>query len=211
MPNLIAITLLAVLILSGSVSFLRSTGNFYKKRKRFAVFELPEGKVKNLKDVFGALKVPFTLEVAVSQLGKTKRFYITLPTSKSKKVIDTFGAKEVDDYDLYHPGGVVVGAYATGKGSLNNFDARTIDFSEVNEIGEGAVVQFVMRKKSKDHFVANVRTLVSAPSLHQSKEIFTGIKKSLAGIKLVEVKSGEFMNRVNERVFSEKESVALSI
>jgi len=208
--NLAAVILLVILAISGFITVFRGIGISYKKSNRFAIFELSQDKVKSLGDVLNELGTPFTLEVAINQLGKTRTLYLILPRSKSKQIVDVFGAKEIDDYDLYYPGGVVIGAYALGEGLLKDFDSENLDFSKINEIGESAVIQFVIKKKSKKGFVVNVRALVSAPSSYQAKEIFTSIKASLGGLKLTEIKSREFIDRVNNRTFNEKELVTLS-
>ena len=209
--NFAAIILLAILSLSGFVTVSRDfIGNFYRRRKKFEVFELSYDRVKNIKSVLASMSVPFTFEIAVSQLGKDKACYIAASGRGAKRVMDKFGGRKIDDYDLFYPGGAILGAYASGKGSLKDLNAEVIDFSEVNEIGEGAVVQFVFKRKSRNRYIANVRALVSAPSSYQAKEILGRIKSSLAGLKLTDVRNEEFIDRVNSRAFDNKESIALS-
>jgi len=209
--NLAAIVLLFILAISGAFTAARGVSNFHKRRRKFVILEVDGEKARDLNKVLASITPPFTLEVVVSQLGKTKSFYLTLPSGRSKKAVDALGARQIDDYDLYYPGGAVVGGYASGESSLKDFSADSIDFSEVNEIGEGAVVQFVIKKKSNDRLVANIRTLVSAPSSYQAKEIFTQIKNSFADMNLTEIKSAEFIDRVNNRIFSQKELASLSL
>jgi len=209
--NLLAVILLVILGLSGLVSTFRWVGVTYTHRRRIAVFKLPSDKVKDLKSVLNSVGGQFTLEVAVSQLSKAKSFYLTLPVKRAKEVAAKFDAEKAEDYELYYPGGAVVGAYAVHEGSPLKFNINAIDFSEINEIGEGAVVQVVVSKKTRKGFVVNLRTLISAPSSYQAKEIFSRIKTSLPGAKLREVKSGEFVDSVNKRLFDDKEAVTLSL
>src|SRR3990167_1808722 len=86
--NFAAIILLVILSLSGFITVSRSfIDNFYRKRKRFEVFALPFDKVKNIKNVLASMSVPFTFEIAVSQLGKDKACYIAVPPQQEKKDI----------------------------------------------------------------------------------------------------------------------------
>jgi len=209
--NSVAIILLVILAFSGFITVSRGIGVFYKKRKKFEVFKIQYDSVKDLKSIISSVTAPFTFEVAVSQLGNEKAIYITVPSGRGKSVVDKLNAKKVDDYDLYYPGGTVLGAYAGGSGSLKGISADSIDFSEVNEIGEGVVVQFIFKKKRGRRVTANVRTLVSAPSSYQAKEILNRIKHSLAGLKMTEVKNEDFVSNVNNRVFDGSESVVLSL
>ena len=210
--NFAAIILLVILSLSGFITVSRSfIDNFYRKRKRFEVFALPFDKVKNIKNVLASMSVPFTFEIAVSQLGKDKACYMSVSSHRAKKVIEKLEGRKIEDYDLFYPGGVVLGAYAGGEGSLKDINAEVIDFSAINEIGEGAVVQFVFKRKSRNHYIANVRALVSAPSSYQAKEILGRIKSSLHGLKLTDVRNEEFISHINSRVFDSKESVTLSV
>jgi len=209
--NSVAIILLVILCFSGLVTALGSINSVYKKRKKPEIFKLQYDKVKDLKNVLSKIDVPFTFEIAVSQLGKEKACYISLPSGRSKNVISRLGGKRIYDYDLYYPGGSVIGAYAKGEGSLKDINAEVVDFSEVNEIGEGAVVQFVFRKKGRGRFTANVRALVSAPSPYQAKEILNSIKSSMSGVKMTDIKNDTFIDRVNSRTFDGSDSVVLSI
>ncbi len=209
--NILAIVLLSVLVISASLNYLRSFFFAYGKRKHFVIYEVPYDAVKNLKSILGLVHPPFTFEVAVSQLGKEKSYYLTLPSHRAGKLKGLSGARKIDDYDVYYPGGTVVGGYGVSEKTIDKLDIDKIDFSGVNEIGEGAVVQFVVKKKGGGKLTVNIRALVSAPSSFQAKEIFAGMKDSLKGVQLREVKSAEFINMVNAREFSDKEAATLAI
>lgn len=211
--NLAAILLLIVLIASGSLTGFRWVSGSRRRRKNFVIFEVSHSKVQDLAKILKTIAPPFTLEVAVSQLGKEKSFYIALPAGRAKTLENVLGAKRVEDYDLYYPGGAVSGGYASGEESIKSINLDSVDFGEVNEIGEGAVVQLVFNKKSREGVSANVRVLASAPSSYQAKEIILRIKSSLAHMKLkfTEVKSSEFVESVNARSFSENELARFSL
>ena len=207
---LIAIVVLVLLAIGGAIELF---GRFGSKRRGgvgFSVFEVDSEK-KSLDVLLGVIAPPFAFEVAVDQIGKVPKLYLVVPASKAKKVSRELGAKEVGDYDLYNPGGVHLGAYLKGSGSISDVEIDKIDFTEVNEIGEGAVVQFVFNKKSRGILEANVRVLISAPSQYQAKEILARIKSSIPAFKLIEVKSADFMQYVDSRLFNSKESLELTV
>src|SRR4030042_6760381 len=99
--NLVALTLLVVLVLSGSVGFLRGVLAVYGKRRRFVVFEIPENKEKDIRDILNRVSPPFTFEVAVGQLGKARRYYLTLPAGRMGRAVGSLGARRGEDYDFY--------------------------------------------------------------------------------------------------------------
>lgn len=205
-PSLIATAVLVVLVFLGLSQLFVV---FRNKRSRGAgqiVLEL-SASVKDLNSILSSVAPPFSYEVAVSQLGRTPKRYISVPARVGKKIMGELGAEEVDDYDIYYSGGVSIGAYLKGETSLSKFDESKIDLSEVNEIGEGAVVQLLFNKKRGGKYEVNGRLVVSAPSVYQAKEIMTRIKLSLPGFKFVEVKNEEFMERVNSRKFDKKEEI----
>jgi hypothetical protein len=205
---LIAILVLVLLAIVGLYELVDRLGRRHKKGPACAVFELGEGKLNS--NLFSQLKLPFAIEVAVKQFGKSSALYLIVPRAKALKISEELGVKEVPDYDLYSPGGVHIGAYLKGSGSVSDINTEKIDFSEVNEIGEGAVVQLIFNSKRKGKFDTNVRALISAPSQYQAKEIFSRIKNSLPAFKMVEVSNSEFMQRVNSRSFDAKELMELA-
>lgn len=209
-PNIIALVILTVLAVIGSTAALRRLRGSYERRKKFMVLELDKN-ISDIRSVLSEIKSPFVFEIAVTQLKSKPSCYITIPTNRSKKYMAKLGAQEVEDYETYYPNGVHIGAYLKGRGTLSDLDISKIDFGEINEIGESAVVQFVLRKIKKGELETNVRLLVSAPSTYQAKEILSRIKSSLGKFKFVEVNNVEFMARVNLRTFEPKESLILSV
>jgi len=145
-PNVIAIVVLTVLLVSGLMALVRYIGGAYKGGRRFVVLELREN-IDSVGKVLETVRLPFAFEVAVDQLGYSPSCYIAVLAKHARKVENELNAKEVSDYELYNHGGVHMGAYLKGRGALADVDISKIDFSEVNEIGEGAVVQFVFHKR----------------------------------------------------------------
>lgn len=208
-PNVIAIVVLTVLSVSGLMALVRYAEGVHKGGRRFVVLKLREN-IDSVGKVLEIVRLPFVFEVAVDQLGHSPSSYVAVAAKHSGRVLKELNAKEVSDYELYYPGGVHVGAYLKGERALADMDISKIDFSEVNEIGEGAVVQFVFHKKVGEKFEVNIRVLASAPSSYQAKEILSRIKSSMPSAKLVEVSNTEFLTRVNSREFEPKESMILT-
>ena len=209
--NLLALVLLIALIASGSLGLLRSFFIAYARRKNFVIYKVSGDGLGAIKDVLKFAAPPFSFEIAVSQLGKEKAYYVTLPLSRAKRFEGVSGASKIDDYEIYHPGGITIGGYAFSEDPLSVPEVEKIDFSEINEIGEGAVLQFVVHKKSRGKLIANLRAVVSAPSSYQAKEVLSNIKKSLPGVQFREVGSVEFVDSVNNRRFAHKEAVGISL
>lgn len=207
--NLLAIILLFVLVVSGSVSLLGSIRNSRKRNRGAVMYKIPWGSDSSLDKIASAIGVPFVFEVAVSQLGREKSFFVSVPFYKSRKIVDLFGGELIKDYDLFYQGGVVVGGYLSKDVDLKNVDPQKIDFSDINEIGEGVVFQIVFHKKRRKGFECNVRILISAPSSFQAKEIFSRVKSSLPGARFTDAKGSEFVGQVSGRSFNEKERVSL--
>lgn len=207
-PNVIAIVILVVLAFLGMSQLFIVLGVNRNRGGKQVVLELGAD-ADDITNLLASLSPPFSFEVAVSQLGKDPKYYVSVPARLAGKAMDKLDAKEVDDYDVYYTNGVNIGVYLKGEGSFDDLDVSKIDLSEVNEIGEGAVVQFLFNKKKRGKYEANGRILVSAPSAYQAKEIMTRIRSSLSGFKFVEVKNAEFMNRINSRKFDEKETIML--
>jgi len=144
-PNIIALVILAVLVVFGSIAVIRRLRSSNWGGGKFAVLEVDK-KAGDINNILNKVRIPFAFEFAVAQLGSKPSCYITVPVNKSKKLMAELGAKEVEDYETYYPDGVNIGAYLKGEGTLNDLNIDKIDFGEINEIGESAVVQFVLRK-----------------------------------------------------------------
>ena len=209
-PNVIAIVIITVLLVSGFIAFLRRIGGTHRGGNGFVIFKLSED-INNIDKVINAIQLPFVFEVAVDQLGRELSYYVAVSAKHSKRVINELGASEVSDYEFYHPQGVHIGAYLKGGVDVVGMDISKIDFSSVNEVGESVVVQFVFHKKTGSGIETNIRVLTSAQSSYQAKEIMSRIKSSMSSVKLIDVNSADFITRFNLRKFESKESVTLIV
>jgi len=209
-PNMIGLSTLSILTAIGLVTILRRFLLIHRHGKKFSILEL-EKDLKNIEKSLRATSLPAVFEVAINQIGDTPKYYLAVPSSNAEGIAKTLHAKIVDDYELYYTNGEHIGAYLKNDVSFSDFDIDSIDFSEVNEVGEGAVVQFILNKKQGEQFEANARVLVSAPSPYQAKEIMSSIKTSLKGFDFVQVKNNDFMQLVDSRRFDPKESIMITL
>jgi hypothetical protein len=194
----------------GLVEFAGSLGHrYYLNKKHLVILSVsPEVVAGKIKDFVRSIKPPFTFEIVIHHLGKEVNYYVVLPRKRANELTVRTGIKEVGDYGLFHHGGEHLGAYLKGgRDAWLNIDLEKIDFSRVNEIGEGVVIQMVLGKKRGRRPAVNLRLLISAPSSYQAKEILAAIKPSFAGFSLIESCGDDFISRVNFREFSEKETV----
>ena len=169
---------------------------------------------KGLKELLLSIKTPFSFEVAIHNLGNKLNYYLVVPKKRAKNLIKLDGVSEVEDYHIFHSGGSHMGAYFKGGHAWPSLDINKIDFSKVNDVGEGVVVQMVFDKAPlKDRFrkdkamAVNFRVLASAPSDYQANEIVDGIKKSFSEYGSVDVNSPMFTHVVNFREFVPKEQM----
>ncbi len=180
-------------------------------RKNLSVLKIDPEEIGTAMDVFiRAIKPPFTFEVAIQHLGKEMAYYLIVPMRRAKSFLSTKGLTEVKDYHLFHSGGEHLGAYFKDKDSWPQTPFDKINFSKVNEVGEGAVVQFVFSKRRKGKTVANLRIAASASSTFQAREIINSLKSSFGEYNSVDSSSEAFMHMVNAREFDPGEQMLWS-
>lgn len=208
-PTTIAFIIVALLLVFASVPAARSIRHALFLRKRFALLELPSSQIKNALDDLLKTETAFALETAAHHLGKEVHYYVAAPNVFINSVKDKWNAVEVDGYDIYHSGGSHLCFYL--KSASPNFNMESVDFSKINEIGEGAIIQLVMIKRGGKR-LANLRVLVSAPSPYQAQEIALGINFSLKEFKPTAVTRNvsEFIHQATFREFNEEEAMAWS-
>lgn len=182
-------------------------------RHRFVLLEIPAGFFEShkAKDLLKDLPVPFVFEVAVHHLGNDKHFYLSVPKTHTAQVIAQTGAQEVTDYNIYHSGGSHLGFYLKNL-NLTSLDLASIDFSRMNLIGEGAVVQLIVKHRGESKISANFRVLVSAPTPYQAQEVALGLNSSMSGSRPVAVSKNlqVFIHKLTFREFDEEEAVGWS-
>lgn len=201
--NIIATAVLIALVLFGVVSLARRyLQRGHRARKGVAVFRVSQERVGgNLPQFLQALPLPFVFEIVVHHFGKGAQYYLIVPSARAKRIARELGAQAVYDYDIHYSGGVQKGAYLKGGNGLESIQLDKLDFSRVNEIGEGVVIQFVSGRGKSRRRAVNIRILVTAPSEFQAAEIMESVKHAFVGFRIVETKNAEFLQRVYAREF----------
>ncbi|HOF50459.1 MAG TPA: hypothetical protein PLH22_02155 [Candidatus Colwellbacteria bacterium] len=152
------------------------------------------------------------IEISVRHLGKDVEYYMVVPRvflERAKKfvkeVLPNARFKKTEDYPLFNYSGVTLAkaVVAESENQVRDIDFGKIDFSKVNEVGEGAVVQVVHTPRVPGvNF--EIRILSSAPSEYQAREIMDAIADSgFKGIKVREPKDKvKFIHTINFREHS---------
>jgi len=183
----------------------------YKKRRELTGYHLREN--KSLSDIVDAVSPPFTLEIVTHYLDKSISQYIYAPASADAR-LEAIGAKEVSEYSVCGTKDNHFGTYLSSSKEnikISDIDINSIDFSNINEVGESAVVQFVIKKGKDNSLLMNIRTLIVAPSSFQGKEILSSIKKSISGFRSIEKKDDEFIANVCARSFIDNETITILV
>ncbi|PIR97878.1 MAG: hypothetical protein COT89_02290 [Candidatus Colwellbacteria bacterium CG10_big_fil_rev_8_21_14_0_10_42_22] len=181
---------------------------YYLEKKHLAILRLdPQIQEGKIGEFIKSIRPPFIFEVAVHQLGKEIHYYLILPRKRVKHFKNLSQIKRVEDYHLFHHGGEHLGAYLKGDDKWPDIDFKKIDFSKVNEVGEGVAIQLVFGRRRMKKTAVNFRILISAPSSYQAKEILSAIKPAFSNLSLIESKSEEFLRKANFREFNEKEAM----
>lgn len=130
--------------------------------------------------VLMGMKIPFTFESAVHQKGHEIHFYAAVPdraVSAAQRNIESLfrDAKisHTEDYTIFNPQGTVAGAYVTQRAHYS-FPVRTFseagadtfapllnNLSKIEEEGEGAALQIVMKPADKSA-EKNLQSLLAA-------------------------------------------------
>lgn len=118
-----------------------------------------------------AIRKPFTFEVAVPHVGEEIHFYLAIPKLSSevasKQIQGLWAGASVepvtDDFNIFNPHGVTVGAYVAQKENyalpirtytelgLDSFESIVGAFAKINEVGEGAALQMMVRPASSSY------------------------------------------------------------
>ncbi len=128
------------------------------------------GKFEQFLSGLGSLQKPVAFEIAVPHVGEEIHFYISVPKELSevvpKQVQGIWNGASVepasDDYTIFNPQGSHAGAYLLEKESYviplrtyreigsDSFAPILGGFAKVNEIGEGAAIQIMVRPAPED-------------------------------------------------------------
>jgi len=200
--------LLALALLGLYKVFVAMKHRTFLDHKDLRVLKVDLGEIGMSIDSFvKSIKPPFVFEVAVQHLGKETTYYLIVSKSRVKNFASTRGLNEVGDYHLYHSGGEHLGAYFKDGRLWPQISLEKINFSKVNEVGEGAVTQFVFGKRRGEKTVVNLRIVASAPSMFQAREIMNDLKGSFGEYNSVDSSGEEFVHMVNSREFEPGEEM----
>ena len=132
-------------------------------------FKLELAHFEQLLAGLSAIKKPFAFEIAVSQIGEEIHFYLSVPKLASEVAIKQIqglwnGASVMlaeDDFTVFNAHGISVAAYVAQKENyvlpiktytelgIDSFESILGAFAKINEIGEGAALQLIMRPAPK--------------------------------------------------------------
>ena len=152
------------------------------KRQRKSPFtaKIEADDINSIKELFHS-SAPFSVEIAVHHIGRNISIYASVPAkweTKAKQILDKAYPGRWSESDvsvIFHHGGEYDAASANfSKSKLDEIDLGAIDFSAVNEIGEGASV--LIQKEGSDFALYAV---ASAPSQFQLREIMASLVGSL--------------------------------
>ncbi len=151
-----------------------------KERKSPFVAKIETEDINSIKKLLQG-EVPFAIEIAVHHIGKDIALYASVPaelSGKAKISLDKAYPGNWSESDIsvvFHHGGQYDAASASfGQEKFEDMDMHSVDFSSVNEIGEGASIKI---EKENNGFMLSV--IASAPSQFQLREIMTGLVSSL--------------------------------
>ncbi len=210
----------AVILFFLALAVLRIRRRFFYRRERRAELKVIEfsGDRETMKKIFKLFAPPFSIEIAVHQIGKKIHNYLIVPAAYLDKTVSLSGGREVRDYNIYHPGGINLGySLKTKDNSSASLDAflrmlKDLDFSKVDEIGEGAMFQLILGERPNGNlFIGNARILVSAPTPHQAEEIVESLKKGLSGCRWGEEKDHSFIDAATYRKLGRSEGVGWTV
>lgn len=129
-----------------------------------------------IKEFILTAEFPFAFDVAVEHLGTDPDVYVTVNDKNiriaRKRLHSLFGENNIVESDgymvIYHAGEYDAFHAEVPKDEFKTVDLSRLNFSEVNEIGEGLVFRF---HNGKDAGVIGIDSVFSAPSQFQLREI----------------------------------------
>ncbi len=156
----------------------------------------------------GNLKIPFSLETAVHNIGEEIHFYIAIPRDSAQFAMrqiqglwNDASIEEAEDYNIFNHQGVSQGVFLKQKETyvlpIRTYEEAAVDtflpiinnLSKIQEVGEGAAIQVLVKpapkefKKTAVNFVHQLKKGAKLEDLiHASKMITLGdVKKALSG------------------------------
>ncbi|OGY58707.1 MAG: hypothetical protein A3F24_02875 [Candidatus Colwellbacteria bacterium RIFCSPHIGHO2_12_FULL_44_17] len=168
-------------------------------------------------DFLASLRHPVSLELAVQAVGANSNFYVAVPDHSliafEQKLLKLWKGARLRDtrgYTFLSSHGIIRSALVRPSGkSLSFSGARGFNFSSVNEIGEGALVQIIPFRSSPTHpFAAVLRIVSSALTDAHAEEILGDLTSIFKGSKVERPRDFDsFLKNVLYRGVSKNESV----
>lgn len=141
-----------------------------EKREGERNFKTEIGKFEQMLSNLVSPKHPAVFEIAVPHVGEEIHFYVSVPRALAEVAVKQIqgiwnGASvtlETDDYNIFNPQGAVAGAYLLQKENsalpIRTYAEMESDtlapilggFTKVNQVGQGAAMQVVIRAADKD-------------------------------------------------------------
>lgn len=151
-----------------------------------------------LYSILAGLKTPFVLEAAVPHVGEEIHFFVGIPRqsvqSISRQIEGLFEdaqVQEADDYNIFNTGGEHAGVYLEQKlssslpirtyveANIDTFDPILSGLSKINEIGEGAAIQIMVRPALDDEKKNIGRLISNLKQGHKRDDVLKGAKIEL--------------------------------
>lgn len=166
-----------------------------------------DGKIIN--KIIDAADFKMGIEISVHHMGKEINYYLVVPQSRLaqaerfvRKNLPGIDFREVGDYQLFNYSGVTLAKFLElgSDEDVRRFDFGKLDFSKVNEVGEGAVVQIIHTPRMPGPNF-DIRLLSSAPSEYQAREILDAlIDSGFSGFKVKDPRDKvKFIHTINFR------------
>ena len=158
----------------------------------------------------GNLKIPFSLEVAVHNIGEEIHFYLSVPKDSIQFAMrqiqglwnDAY-VEEVEDYNIFNSQGVSEGVFLKQKETyvlpIRTYEEANLDtflpvlstLSKIQEIGEGMAIQVLVKpapksfKKAAVNFVYQLKKGAKLEEVLRASKMITlkDIQKALRGTK----------------------------
>lgn len=144
-------------------------------------FEKEISKSSELFSLLASFKKPFILEAAVPHIGEEIHFFLSIPRrfkeTAKRQIHSLWPSAEImesGDFNVFTPGGAVSLSYLKQKLPFalpirtfrdigdDTFSPIISGLSRINEIGEGAAIQVVVRPVSSEKYKKNINLKISA-------------------------------------------------
>lgn len=168
-----------IILISGTLIALWIGLQIYKKiigvKSPIELFKLsirfPDLKI--IKSILSEINFPYALDFVVENLGSDVSIYISVRDSNIQRLKQFFANKnisyqEFDDYLVMNSSGVWDALTARiNKDDLLDFDFRSVNFSDINAVGEGAVLRII----NSENNLFTIEIIASASADFPMREI----------------------------------------